>query len=231
MKSLQFKITLQDIEPPIWRRILVPENYSFWDLHVAIQDAMGWTDSHLHGFETKRYSRTRIGIPSSDEFNVKTRAGWNIKVKDNFDKVNKKMLYTYDFGDSWEHEIVFEKIVEKEIKKPECLDGARACPPEDCGGTGGYENFCKIMKSKKGKEYQEMKKWYEGDYDPEAFDPLKVKFNDPRKRLDVGKRSAKAWYIIKNPGYIISSIPNPEEQWKPRHANNIFKPSKAAAKQ
>ncbi|MBI5374423.1 MAG: plasmid pRiA4b ORF-3 family protein [Candidatus Schekmanbacteria bacterium] len=184
MKGMQFKITLLDIEPPIWRRIIVPENYSFWDLHVAIQDAFGWFDSHLHSFEINENDDFYIGIPDPEEMDYKeVKAGWETKLKEYIKEIGQKVLYTYDFGDGWEHEIEFEEIIDRETKKPKCTDGARACPPEDCGGTPGYEEFCEIMKRKKGKEYKEMKTWYGKDYDPDEFDASKVKFDNPKTRL------------------------------------------------
>jgi hypothetical protein len=186
MKGMQFKIKLQDIEPPIWRQIIVPENYSFWDLHVAIQDAFGWQDCHLHAFKLNKRNEYLIGLPSPDGDNfVKTKPGWEIKINKEINKIGQKIGYEYDFGDGWEHEIEFEKYIDQEIKKPKCIDGARACPPEDCGGIGGYENFCDIMKKKKGNEYKEMKEWYGNDYDPEEFDPSKIKFDNPKKRFEM----------------------------------------------
>jgi hypothetical protein len=181
MNGMQFKITLRGIMPPIWRRIIVPAAYSFWDFHVAIQDSFGWLDCHLHAFEL---DKIQIGIPDPDGNEIsKIKPGWEIKLKKHFAKVGTKINYMYDFGDGWEHEIEFENKIEKETKKPICIEGKRACPPEDCGGTGGYESFYEIIKTKKGKEYKEMMEWYGKEYDPEEFDPKKVFFDDPESRL------------------------------------------------
>ena len=105
----QFRITLRDIEPAIWRQIQVPEYYTFWDLHVAIQDAMGWTDSHLHLFTVGPAFRgnTGIGIPMEDG----TIAGWKVPIEENFTEEEPDMEYLYDSGDSWVHDIVLEKIL------------------------------------------------------------------------------------------------------------------------
>jgi hypothetical protein len=185
MNGMQFKITLRDIKPPIWRRIIVPEIYSFWDLHVAIQDSFGWLDCHLHAFELKDTARTQIGIPDPDGGDLtEMKPGWKIKLKKHFTKEGIKLKYLYDFGDGWEHDVEFEGIVDKETWAPVCVEGKRACPPEDCGGIGGYEDFCRIMKAKKGNEYREMKEWYGEDYDPEKFDADKVKFDDSQTRLE-----------------------------------------------
>ena len=186
MNGMQFKITLQHITPSVWRSIIVPENYSFWDLHVAIQDAFGWQDRHLHAFEIKGNHEYQIGIPDPDGMDfMRTEPGWEIKIKKFVSKIGSKIKYTYDFGDDWEHEIVFEKIISEDIKKPICLEGQRACPPEDCGGPHGYMEFCAIMKTKKGNDYEEMKAWYGKDYDPEEFDAKKVKFDNPKTRFNI----------------------------------------------
>ena len=187
----QFKITLEDFKPHIWRRIQVPEKYSFWDLHVAIQDAMGWTDSHLHQFEVidpKQARKVYIGIPSEDEeFEgmPKILDGWNESIGDCFseDGINR-CRYEYDFGDGWRHEIKLEKIFPAipGCKYPLCIEGERACPPEDCGGVWGYENFLKIMRDPKHEEYQSMLEWVGYHFDPENFEPQKVIFSNPKKR-------------------------------------------------
>ena len=184
MRGMQFKITLQGIKPPIWRRIIVPDNYSFWDLHVAIQDSFGWTDHHLHVFLIN--GNLEIGIPDpNDEMDGGKicEPGWEIMIKEHFDEIGTKINYTYDFGDCWDHGVEFEKRIEEEIKAPQCIGGKRACPPEDCGGIPGYADFCKIMKKKKGEQYKEMREWFGGDYDPVHFDPSTVIFDKPKKRL------------------------------------------------
>ena len=178
----QFKITLIDTKPPVWRRIQVPETYTFWDLHVAIQDAMGWEDYHLHEFRLKNPitgQESYIGIPDEEnEFplSYEILAGWQQRISDWLSMQNKRVYYIYDFGDSWEHTIVLEKVLpkEKNVRYPICLDGKRACPPEDCGSIPGYEDICR------GKhEFQEHYK----DFDPEYFNPKEVDFDDPEEQL------------------------------------------------
>ena len=93
------------------------------------------------------------------------------------------MFYLYDFGDSWEHLIEFEGEHEKTTEKyPICLAGERACPPEDVGGIPGYENFLSIIKNPKDKKRKEFLEWVGGKYDPEKFDPKKIKFHNPKTR-------------------------------------------------
>lgn len=145
-KIYQFKITLKEIKPPIWRRIQVPGSYTFWDLHVVIQDSMGWTDTHLHHFEIinpETGIKEEIGIPDEDSIEDITRAGWEHNIAHYFTSDNDKAEYIYDYGDNWEHAIRLEKILPRKegIKYPICIGGERECPPEDCGGPWGYEDF------------------------------------------------------------------------------------------
>ena len=186
-KIYQFKITLRDSKPPIWRRIQVPEIYTFWDLHVAIQDAFGWSDYHLHEFEilhptSKR--KVRIGLPDED-FGRDILANWKQKISDYFSLENKKSDYLYDFGDSWEHVITLEKILprDKDISYPKCVKGKRACPPEDCGGIWGYEEFLEAIKDPKHEQHKEMLEWIGREFDSEYFNPNEITFDDPDKRL------------------------------------------------
>jgi hypothetical protein len=182
----QFKITLQDIKPPIWRRIQVPETYTFYDFHVAIQDAMGWLDYHLHEFsliDPRTGLNVEIGFPV-DDFGRNILTGWNQKINDYFSIENDSADYVYDFGDFWRHKILLEDIIprDRKIKYPVCIKGKRACPPEDVGGVGGYEDFIKIIRNPKHKEYEDMLEWAGGEFDPEFFDPEEVIFDDPAKR-------------------------------------------------
>jgi hypothetical protein len=187
----QFKITLEEIEPKIWRQIQVPENYSFWDLHVAIQDAMGWLDYHLHEFiiiDPRYGEKSHIGIPDEEEgsyLTYNTDPGWKRFIRHYFSLKNfNKCQYTYDFGDDWVHKIKLEKILPAipGCKYPICLDGERACPPEDCGGTGGYENLLEIIKDQQHEEHESMLTWVGGKFDPEKFNPQEINFADPRER-------------------------------------------------
>ena len=100
----QFKITLYETNPVIWRRIQVSEDFNFWDLHVAFQDSMGWQDCHLHCFVFKRKHSgkvTEIGIPLDDESAGVILPGWEIKISKYFDEIGGRAQYNYDFGDNW----------------------------------------------------------------------------------------------------------------------------------
>ena len=185
----QFKITLKNLEPLIWRQIQVPETYSFWDLHVAIQDAMNWLDYHLHLFTLRNPltgNTVNIGIPD-DEFPEDFLLGWNQKIADYFSLENNSADYRYDFGDGWEHAVVLEKILPSEtgIKYPVCISGERACPPEDCGGTSGYFEFLEAIMNPFHENHQEMLRWAGKKFDPSHFDPAQIKFWNPQKRFRV----------------------------------------------
>ena len=186
----QFKITLKGTKPPIWRRILVPETYTFWDLHVAIQDAMGWEDYHLHEFtllSPKTGRKVKIGIPSDEDadFGWKVLADWNQKIAHYFSSENSKADYVYDFGDGWEHSIKLEKILPREtgVAYPRCIGGKRACPPEDCGGIGGYAEFLEAIGDPANELHEDMLDWVGGSFDPDDFDPNDVEFEDPDSRF------------------------------------------------
>jgi hypothetical protein len=182
----QFKITLEGIRPTIWRRIQVPDFYSFWDLHVAIQDAMGWTDTHLHEFEIlnpKYCEKDKIGIPNDEDFEP-VITGWKAFIKNYFSLQNKKANYDYDFGDDWRHKILLEKIlpVTPGVKYPLCIAGERACPPEDCGGIWGYQNILEIIKDPTHDEYESTIEWLGQEFHPDAFFFGQVKFDNPKSR-------------------------------------------------
>lgn len=188
----QFKVTLKEIEPAIWRRILVPTTYSFWEFHVAVQDSMGWLDYHLHEFKVVNPDTgaiDAIGIPDDEVPKEKQdcMAGWEMPIAYYFRHPGDQAEYEYDFGDGWEHQIVLEGILlrEQKTKYPKCIGGDRSCPPEDCGGVPGYEKLVRISRDPAHKEYQSMKQWLGSVYDPDAFDFKKVRFDNPRKRWKI----------------------------------------------
>lgn len=144
-KILQLKISLKGSKPPIWRRVLVDDSISFHKLHRIIQIVMGWANYHLFEFDPGGLS---IGRPH-DDFDNEVQDAKKIKVSEVLGAEGQNLIYTYDFGDSWDHAIVVEKILEKDYsqKYPICITGKRACPPEDCGGTRGYENFLEASRT------------------------------------------------------------------------------------
>ncbi len=196
----QFKITLNDSKPKIWRRIQVPSDYSFFDLHVAIQDAMGWTDSHLHGFRITK-SKTAVPIiiqypdPEDDfGFGREVLDERKVVISDYFGKTIKQCVYEYDFGDGWDHTILFEKqlLVESGETLPVCIAGENACPPEDCGGVWGYMNLLQVLKNPKHPDHKDILEWLDigkaTEFDPMHFDPKTVDFRDPAEVLKEYKK-------------------------------------------
>ncbi len=168
----QFKITLVESKPRIWRRIQV-EDCTLDKLHEHIQTAMGWTNSHLHQFEIfeKRYGDPELLDDGFDEFQCIDST--KIKMSDITPNAGKRFsfAYEYDFGDGWEHEILFEGSLQKEPGKkyPLCLEGDRACPPEDVGGIGGFDEFLEALADPKHEQHDDFMEWV-GDFDPEKFD-------------------------------------------------------------
>lgn len=163
----QLKITLHNTKPPIWRRVQV-KDCSLAKLHGIIQGSMGWYDSHLHSFEI---GGEQYGEPDPmDDFDVSPES--KMKLSQIVQEGLKKFSYTYDFGDNWEHTVEVEKTLPAEpgARYPRCIDGKRACPPEDCGGTWGYQDFLNKIKDPKHPEHEEMLEWAGGDFDPEEFD-------------------------------------------------------------
>lgn len=187
----QFLIVLAGTAPLVWRRIQVPEDYSFWDLHVAIQDAMGWLDYHLHEFRLMDAAERRvvsIGIPSDEDPSDRpVLPGWKVPLERFFEKRSwhaPPAMYAYDFGDDWQHVVVHEGMesTEDALTYPRCVAGARRCPPEDCGGVHGYAEFLRIIANRRHPEHASMLEWVGGTYDADAFDPSAVVFDDPVKR-------------------------------------------------
>ncbi len=166
----QIKITLRYVRPPIWRRIQVAGDVTLAKLHRIIQEVMGWYDSHLHQFIV---GKTYYGVPSLDEFSeLDLKDERKVKLNQVLSRPKQKIIYEYDFGDGWEHEILLEKMLPPDSKAhyPVCVGGARACPPEDCGGVGGYANFLDAISDPDHEEHDEYLDWIGGEFDPEGFD-------------------------------------------------------------
>jgi hypothetical protein len=173
-KTYQLKIELEGISPPIWRRLSVPSNTSLGRLHTIIQAAMGWDNDHLHQFIVGKQ------VYSDPAFKMNDFRGappvLNEKkalLADIAPRAGKVLVYVYDFGDSWGHRIKVEKILKQGPSNRsvvECIDGARACPPEDCGGSWGYEDLLQALKDPKHKGNESAMEWLGEGFDPEAFD-------------------------------------------------------------
>jgi len=167
----QLKITLNDIRPPIWRRLLVKDS-TLADLHDLTQTSLGWDDYHLHLFEIgdEQYGDPDQWKPDPwDEQEVANER--KVKLSHLVKQGIKKFRYVYDLGDSWRHTIQVEKTqpAEPGVKYPRCIDGKRAGPPEDCGGPWGYADFVEAIQNPKHKRHEELSEWFGGGFDPEEF--------------------------------------------------------------
>ncbi len=166
--TYQLKITLKYVRPPIWRRVQVSSDITLARLHRIVQAAMGWYDSHLHQFIV---GETYYGVPSREDLS-EVKDEKEVRLDQILPRPGRKMVYEYDFGDGWEHAIVLEKVLtlDSKTRYPLCLDGARACPPEDCGGVPGYADFLQAIRSPDHEDHEEMLEWIGGEFDPEEFD-------------------------------------------------------------
>jgi hypothetical protein len=162
---LQVRITLMDVnDPPVWRRVIIPAAYSLDRVHSVIQAAMGWQDCHLHAF---RVGDASYGPPDPD-----SELGYLDERKFRLGGLTgDRIFYEYDFGDSWEHEIVIEErtTAAEGAICPVCVAGEGACPPEDCGGSPGFAEFKALLAGPPSTERDEMLEWAGGEYDPYRF--------------------------------------------------------------
>jgi hypothetical protein len=177
----RIKVSLAEIEPPVWRRLLVPAEMTLAKLHGVLQDAMGWTNSHLHCFEI---AGRRIGMVGVEEDSPELGNERRVRVASVLLKKGAKLVYRFDYGDDWEHVVEVEDVVaaDRRLSYPLCIAGARACPPEDCGGAGGYEDLLSVLASPGHEEHDETLTWVGGHFDPDAFDANAVNrlFRDGR---------------------------------------------------
>jgi hypothetical protein len=174
----ELKITLNYVKPAVWRRLRVPGSANLGWLHAVIQVAMGWTNIHLHRFEAGGWTYadplSELGTP---EDNPPVADEHGATLQSIAPRLKDQLIYEYDFGDSWLHQIVVEKIMPAAPGAgliAQCLDGARACPPDDCGGPPGYDDLVRILGNPKHKEHKSMKEWLGRPFDPDAFDPIKI---------------------------------------------------------
>ena len=172
----QFKITLLESQPPIWRRIQV-KNCTLDKLHERIQTAMGWTNSHLHQFEIdgERYGDPELIDDGFEDFHAVDSTVTKINEIIPKDGKRFRFSYEYDFGDCWQHEVLFEGCLraEKGQRYPICVEGERACPPEDVGGVWGYAEFLEAIADPKHEQHDDFVEWA-GEFDPEEFDAAKA---------------------------------------------------------
>jgi hypothetical protein len=168
----QLKVTLTQIRPPVWRRLQVASSINLRRLHDVLQATMGWTQSHLYEFEI---GGSTFGEPSP-EIDFPVRSAKATPLRRVAPDAGTTFSYLYDFGDSWQHQVVVEQVLPPEpgVSYPRCLTGRRACPPEDVGGVWGYQEFLEAIRDPTHEEHEAMLEWVGGAFDPEAFDLRRV---------------------------------------------------------
>lgn len=166
--TLQFKIQLSNIsKPTVWRRLMVPADFTFDDFHSVIQISFGWGFAHLYQFSPQAYAGNPVIALKDDDMEKPDLDASKAKLKSVFKLEKQKFTYIYDFGDDWIHTIILEKILPEKSPYPKCLKGQGKCPPDDCGGPWGYDNLLEILANPKHPEYKETKEWLFLDEDEE----------------------------------------------------------------
>jgi len=167
----QVQVELLHTEPKIWRRLLVPPHFTLRRFHQALQAAMGWTNSHLHEF---RVGLQTYGAPDkdNDSFGITRRKDErHVLLRELLPHIGSRAFYTYDFGDSWEHEVALEKLrkFDPGAIYPVCIAGEMACPPEDCGGLPGYCQLLEAIRDPRHEQHAEVLELLGQGYDPLRF--------------------------------------------------------------
>ena len=171
----RLRITLQEIEPVVWRRIDVPLSSTLLALHDFIQFAFGWTDSHLFEFEI---GARRYGLPEYDRYgDERLYKAANIRLKTVLGRGIEQFLYVYDFGDDWRHDIVIEEVRDGEhgVDYPAFVAGERRGPPEDVGGVTGFMEFLEAMLDPLHAEHESVVRWYGRRFEPDDIDEERVR--------------------------------------------------------
>lgn len=167
----QLKIALVGVRTQIWRRVQVPADIALDELHLVLQAAMGWTNSHLHSFAFGKQEYT-MPYEQGDLEELRMEDERKMCMSALISNPKETFEYAYDFGDNWQHVITLEKILPaaQDTKYPLCLAGKRACPPEDCGGVWGYADLLRVLRNPAHPEYKDMKAWAGRKFDAEVFD-------------------------------------------------------------
>lgn len=172
----RLRITLDEVTPPVWRRVEVPADIRLDQLHLVIQAAMGWENYHLYEF---RRGRSAWGLPDPgwSDPEAAVRAARDASLADALGARARKLTYVYDFGDDWHHTVRVEAVGEAdpEARYPRFLDGEGACPPEDVGGPWGYMDFLDAIADPAHERHEELLEWCGGRFDPAEVDEAGIR--------------------------------------------------------
>ena len=158
--AFQFKVELKGVEKPtVWRRLILPDNFTFFQFHKILQAAFGWKTTHLFLFSPTGYGGQPLITVLDDQSDQYDLPSNKVRIDDIFTTPKQKYVYVYDFGDDWAHNITLEEITQQEITHADCIAGEGACPPEDCGGPPGYEHLKKVMKIPHHRQHLEIRHW------------------------------------------------------------------------
>jgi hypothetical protein len=188
--ALQIRVALVEIEPTIWRRLIVPRSFHLSQLHRVIQAAFGWWDCHLHEFRIGGLSyRDAEFCEPEFEDDARSFDESEVRLRDFDRSEGLSFLYVYDFGDNWNHIVEFERLLalDPAPRSASCIDGGRARPPEDVGGVHGYAGFLDIITDPGNPEHRDTKHWAGGHFDPEWFD-REMTDKDVRNALRANRR-------------------------------------------
>jgi hypothetical protein len=165
----QLKMTLEGIDPPIWRRIQT-KDCTLEDLHALIQVTMGWEFEHRYRFIIGGVEYAELDMVNDEE--IQDVSGTRLSDVLPVQNRRPRFEYEYDFGDAWTHQLIVEErsLPKEGVKYPICVGGQRACPPEDCGGPWGYSDFVDTITNPDHRGHGEMLEWVGGEFDPERFD-------------------------------------------------------------
>ncbi|RSZ61239.1 plasmid pRiA4b ORF-3 family protein [Corynebacterium hylobatis] len=181
-RGFRIRLDLDDVQPPVWRRLLLPGDLSLDQVHVVIQEAMGWEDYHLHKFWVGPLRERREFLSEWEIAEGQKGVAENSARLDQvLSQKGDKLHYEYDFGDGWRHTMVVEEVLEEELTEASCLTGKRACPPEDCGGVYGFVELVRWVEAGRPANFdspvidaESIAEWLDPDWDPAAFDLVDV---------------------------------------------------------
>jgi hypothetical protein len=164
----ELRVTLLDVSPPVWRLVRVPSALPLSTVHAVVQIALGWEDRHLHEW---RVGDVTYGLSDEDSWGEEL-ADESTAILGEVAPADSAFRYDYDFGDGWEHlvEVIAVKPYDADVPPVACLAGARACPPEDCGGPSGYEHLIDALRDPDDAEHEEMVELVGDAWDPDEFD-------------------------------------------------------------